>query len=396
MLVEHGLGADPAQRDLVLEVAAARVAALGAGERRAALGGVVAALGDRAPGAAAALARALAADLARPARLEAVAEMLADGAEARDPGAVVQVCLAAISGPGPAGPSEDRFAPRPGAPLPRGLLAACGRAAARPGVAPEDGARLLKAVLLGARDCLGAQEEQTLSSVLLDLARSGSVPPPVAADLCEMLRCLGQFTAENTLKRLRFGIFGPAPGARESPNGEGLASFPPAHACAMLLLASVAAGADVGELAPLLEDSFAVQDSGLHVLAATYSPADVDRAAAFLAAKAVEVPLFWTMVPESRSVYRLLDLQPEHGYRALAAPGPLTENGNDHAQDTKGEAARSRPEAERLRLLYQGADLYPDELALAALPSGSFSAVTRMKSTELQRQNSALEVALRG
>ena len=81
-------------------------------------------------------------------------------------------------------------------------------------------------------------------------ARSGSVPPPVAADLCEMLRCLGQFTAENTLKRLRFGIFGPAPGARESPNGEGLASFPPAHACAMLLLASVAAGADIGELAP--------------------------------------------------------------------------------------------------------------------------------------------------
>lgn len=47
-------------------------------------------------------------------------------------------------------------------------------------------------------------------------------------------------------------------------------------------------------------------------------------------------------------------------------------------------------------MLYQGADLYPDELALAALPSGSFSAVTRMKSTELQRQNSALEVALRG
>lgn len=85
----------------------------------------------------------------------------------------------------------------------------------------------------------------------------------------------------------------------------------------------------------MLEDSFAVQDSGLHALATTYSPADVDRAAAFLAAKAVEVPLFWTMLPESRSVYRLLDLQPEHGYRALAAPGPLTENGNDHAQDTK-------------------------------------------------------------
>lgn len=65
---------------------------------------------------------------------------------------------------------------------------------------------------------------------------------------------------------------------------------------------------------------------------------------------------------------------PPPGGRRRAGPGP-----RPPGPVPNRPARRAPQEAERLRVLYQGADAFPDDLALAALPSGSFSVATRRK-----------------
>lgn len=82
----------------------------------------------------------------------------------------------------------------------------------------------------------------------------------------------------------------------------------------------------------MLADSLAVQDSGLRVLAPEYSPADDDRAAAFMARKTSEAPLSWTIPPDGGSgpTFTLLDQLPRRGGGTGQKPLENGTPGADH------------------------------------------------------------------
>ncbi|RMZ53513.1 hypothetical protein APUTEX25_003335 [Auxenochlorella protothecoides] len=352
------------EREAVVEVLAQRSAALGPGPAQVLL---TQALGLAwRPGAPAVLAQSLEAWLLpalapRLASRAAALEALADALEESTPGAQPWALAHRFLGRGGFPPGSDGRAPT-------ALLSAWAHAARS---APDGAAPALGFLLAALEGCsLSACQGELLARCLESQAWWEEATPQTLCLLGELVQALPATVGAPLVATLvRDRVWGPGTAAAEEGEGNwGVpsASTPsfsplnPAQACGVLLVCEAALRAwhlpGIPEFGNVLTDSLTISGTSLAAQAPAYSDADQSRAAEWLVS--------WRPV-----------LGKDGQTACLPKTSPCS---SSKRTEGRGEA-ETQAEAERLRMLYQDIHLYPDELALAALPSGSFSTSMRFR-----------------